>query len=355
MSLRESHSLTPAPGFRFLTTMEITHGRFGRLRSSLPYQDAFEPDDAGSRSVRKRAWRQRRTRLARSPNFPAVWKGRGFNQIWRPFHGTQDRFLELNETIETLEFEAIPGDIPNRGLLEADINLHGVSYLQQIKDAHALGPNGKLAGIHIEPGIWLSIAAHHQSAGSRDRRQDGQHSARYDTGGARDSTLPVINHAPPIAPVSITPFTIAPPHNPIQFPETNLGAATQFRTPHSRYSQRHAGDGEQPQHCAFSGRSRGRTSLRPRRLRISTNAAQSALLRRRHVQYRLPAGCGWRSQRTISAGRRHLLARNRQGSRTATIKHQLQYTQTVLLNFNGLSWPHVTVATLVQACNARRK
>jgi len=30
------------------------------------------------------------------------------------------------------------------------------------------------------------------------------------------------------------------------------------------------------------------------------------------------------------------------------IKHQLQYSQTVLLNFNGLSWPHVTVATLVK-------
>jgi hypothetical protein len=27
-------------------------------------------------------------------------------------------------------------------------------------------------------------------------------------------------------------------------------------------------------------------------------------------------------------------------------KLQLQYTQTVLLNFNGLSWPHVSVATL---------
>jgi hypothetical protein len=26
---------------------------------------------------------------------------------------------------------------------------------------------------------------------------------------------------------------------------------------------------------------------------------------------------------------------------------QLQYTQTVLLNFAGLSWPHITVATLV--------
>ncbi len=28
---------------------------------------------------------------------------------------------------------------------------------------------------------------------------------------------------------------------------------------------------------------------------------------------------------------------------------QIQYTQTVVLNFNGLSWPHVSVATLVPA------
>jgi hypothetical protein len=28
---------------------------------------------------------------------------------------------------------------------------------------------------------------------------------------------------------------------------------------------------------------------------------------------------------------------------------QIQYTQTVLLNFAGLSWPHVSVATLVPA------
>ena len=29
-----------------------------------------------------------------------------------------------------------------------------------------------------------------------------------------------------------------------------------------------------------------------------------------------------------------------------TAPSQLQYSQLVLLNFNGLSWPHVTVATL---------
>jgi hypothetical protein len=29
-------------------------------------------------------------------DLPGKWVGKGFNQIWRPFHGTSDRFLELN-------------------------------------------------------------------------------------------------------------------------------------------------------------------------------------------------------------------------------------------------------------------
>ena len=44
---------------------------------------------------------------------PGKWVGKGFNQIWRPFHGTSDRFLELNLTHETLEFSPSIGNIPN--------------------------------------------------------------------------------------------------------------------------------------------------------------------------------------------------------------------------------------------------
>ena len=90
-----------------------------------------------------------------------TWKGTGFNQIWRPNRvvgdPAQDRFLELNQTLETLQFDVIPGDIPNRGLLQEDINLAGIRYLQQIQDANVRGPNGKPAGIHIEPGIWVNV------------------------------------------------------------------------------------------------------------------------------------------------------------------------------------------------------
>src|SRR5579863_8859505 len=48
-------------------------------------------------------------------DLPGTWVGKGFNQIWRPFHGPSDRFLELNLTEETLEFSASVGAIPNRG------------------------------------------------------------------------------------------------------------------------------------------------------------------------------------------------------------------------------------------------
>ena len=91
---------------------------------------------------------------------PGTWIGTGFNQIWRPVNGqgTQDHFLELNETKEILDFTAIPGNIPNRGLFtQPDINLAGMTYLQQIQDANVLGPDGNLAGLHIEPGIWINV------------------------------------------------------------------------------------------------------------------------------------------------------------------------------------------------------
>jgi hypothetical protein len=160
-------------------------------------------------------------------DLPGVWKGKGFNQIWRPFHGTQDRFLELNETSEELQFVEIPGSIPNRGLLQADIELHGVTYLQKVSDVNVLD-NGKPSGIHIEPGIWLTVPA-------TTNPQDPSTVARlanipHGTSLVAQGNATVTGTAPTFAPAGITPFTIAPPNTPIPFPETNLGIPTTFRT-----------------------------------------------------------------------------------------------------------------------------
>ncbi len=79
------------------------------------------------------------------------WKGKGFNLIARPnFHDRQNLYLQLNQTREKLAFTPIGGPVPNRGFGQDDIELFGLTYLQQISDA---GHDGAL---HIEPGIWVT-------------------------------------------------------------------------------------------------------------------------------------------------------------------------------------------------------
>jgi hypothetical protein len=80
-----------------------------------------------------------------------TWQGTGFNLIARPdFKDKADLYLQLNQTRETLKFEPITASIPNRGFGQDDIELFGLTYLQQITDA----PTGGL--LHIEPGLWIT-------------------------------------------------------------------------------------------------------------------------------------------------------------------------------------------------------
>jgi hypothetical protein len=85
---------------------------------------------------------------------PGTWVGNGFNLISRPDqHDNKPFFLELNATKETLSFTPIGSPIPNRGSAQDDIFFLGVHYLQQVSDA---ATNGAL---HLEPGMWLNIPA----------------------------------------------------------------------------------------------------------------------------------------------------------------------------------------------------
>lgn len=94
------------------------------------------------------------------------WRGTGFNQIWRPDNNQPPenspirRFLELNLTNETFQFDVIPGVVPNRGVAtQPDLNLFGLHYLQQVSDADP--PPFSTAGqaLHIEPGFFMNVPA----------------------------------------------------------------------------------------------------------------------------------------------------------------------------------------------------
>ena len=80
-----------------------------------------------------------------------TWTGEGFNLIARPdFHDSANLYLQLNQTHETLRFTSIGSAIPNRGFGQDDIELFGLSYLQQIHDRSTGG------ALHLEPGLWIT-------------------------------------------------------------------------------------------------------------------------------------------------------------------------------------------------------
>jgi hypothetical protein len=277
-------------------------------------------------------------------DLPGTWKGQGFNTIWRPHQvglpgdpPKQDRFLELNLTTETLEFTRIPGTIPNRGLLQPDIELVGVTYLQQITDKIAK------AGIHVEPGIWASVPDTQNPAETASvvRMASIPHGTTVNAQGAALT----VNGGPQIKPVSITPFVIGQPTNLVTFPESNLSIPTQFRFPQppqlSEISQGMVNDPNSVLTAAIAGQHITKTVV----LAVSTSPAapllgggtdniaflQGTPAAGPNADSALMTAIFWIE--TVEEPHRHPYL-------------QLQYTQTVLLNFNGLSWPHVSVATL---------
>ena len=151
------------------------------------------------------------------------WSGRGFNVIWRPDSTPDsDHFLELNVTSEQLEFTAISGQIPNRGLLQPDISMFGLTYLQQISDANLK------AGLHVEPGLWLAVPkTSDPSVGPTVARLA---SIPHGTAILVQGTASTAAAAPAIPAAGITPFSIGQPGATNDFPEQTLTSKTSFRT-----------------------------------------------------------------------------------------------------------------------------
>jgi hypothetical protein len=273
-------------------------------------------------------------------DLPGKWVGKGFNQIWRPFHATppvpvtQDRFLELNLTDETLEFEEIQGPIPNRGFLQGDISMFGVTYLQKVSDLVA-------GGIHIEPGIWASVPKTTNPLESETvaRLASIPHGA---TVLAQGTSLSV-NGPPLIADASITPFVIGNPARTISFPESDLATPTQFRqVTNGQITQPLVDNPNSFLAAAITSQTITKTTV----LIISTTAPSP-------ISGGGTDGTAFLQGSVIAGPNASPVAMNAifwiesvaaEGTDPAFL--QLQYTQTVLLNFNGLSWPHVSVATL---------
>jgi hypothetical protein len=282
---------------------------------------------------------------------PGVWTGHGFNAIWRPHLASsgQDRFLELNLTDEKLVFSRIDGPIPNRGLAMHDINMFGVTYLQQINEA-----GNPAQGLHIEPGIWANVPQTSDPAEPPTvvRMASIPHGTvilaqgvwQILAGGPQhipdNNILPFFFHDPPPANGDFN--TVA-----ANFRELNLSIPTQFRFQSPGVTQDMVknpnGVIQQALHSSLQG-----TNMKSRTfLQISTTndpiqggggTANTAFL----ASSQHPAQGNARAAHVEATFWIETIA----GSAGGPDIKQLQYTQLVMLDFNGLHWPHVTVGTL---------
>jgi hypothetical protein len=152
-------------------------------------------------------------------DLPGTFIGTGFNLIARPDKQNNNPFfLELNATQEILEFTNIGGDIPNRGSIQSDINLHGVRYLQRVADCTMH------TAIHLEPGLWLRLPS--TSAPDPVTQETYVRQATIPHGDAvlaQSTFFTTVNGGPQIAPVDSTPFTgnIPDLNSPAANPVTN--------------------------------------------------------------------------------------------------------------------------------------
>jgi hypothetical protein len=300
------------------------------------------------------------------------WHGHGFNLIARPDHdGGGPLFLELNQTDETLKVDPIGSPVPNRGLAQQDITLFGLTYLQKISDSVTGG------ALHIEPGIWITQPA--TSAPALSPPAGGQIVARMANIPHGNSLLAqgsaiLVPSLPggtfPIAPVNTAPFAVGAPM-PLGgtqggFPAYDLSntspSAANFRTP--------AGNTPAvPLPAAINGVPMQTLVNDPTRLlqadiagqfienMVVLNISTQATITTQGAPLTFTDGAGGIENipflgpnantalvfatfwiETIKTERGHFL--------------QLQYVQTVILNFpilgtsTNLSWPHVSVATL---------
>ena len=268
-------------------------------------------------------------------DLPGFWEGTGFNLIARPdFSGDSPNgiFLELNLLRETIEFTTIGSPVFNRGSLQDDIAIYGVTYLHRVTD----GVTGE--ALHIEPGIWLNIPAttDPQADVSIARLATIPHGNAICTVGFVQEVVP--DGLPTIPPANTVPFPVGgqppPPGTPNPFPEYDLSTPTPFRTANLQAGINQA--------LVDDPMVAVRAALAPERLSHITRLVTST-----------SSGGGIGNIPFINTN-----AHAPQCDSTWAIETvngpdgeylQLQYAQIVPLEFGGISYPHVTVGTLIKS------
>jgi hypothetical protein len=341
--------------------------------------------------------------------FVGDWVGNGFNTIFRPDSAAsptklpnpvppppppQDNILELNLTSETLSFSKSLGSVPNRGTgTQPDAFLNGVPYVQSIND---ITIHGESVAIHFEPGLWIHVpkTVIPPLGETVTRMASIPHGATIEAQGLVGPAKP---GPPTIAAVDITPIINAT-GKPFKFPSQTATNANTLRIPQdlgpfisrgtitqamlddpNSLLQDHIkkqniistttifiSTAPPPPVGLFGGGTDniafllGQPALPPPA--PNAQATQmTAVFWIETVEEVIEVGPLKAGQQFAVRGKPSVPGQrvprfsgiapfDSDMPRNLTVQFtQIQYTQTVLLNFAGLTWPHVSVNTLVPA------
>jgi hypothetical protein len=296
------------------------------------------------------------------PNHTRTWSGPGFNMIWRPHNkqapNTQDFFLELDVTKETLSFTDLTGPqgIANRGLLQGDVALGGLAYQQEVSDVTRIPPKA----LHFEPGVWACVPsttspAEPQTVVRMGSIPHGTTINAQGTGFDSPTGRPAFNAS------SIKPFRIGSPDDGatgiIAFKEATQPLAVELPSRTSLNDVVGLTDAHfQNPTLILSDVAEDQEILKTKVLIITTDVTTPSTDQALNLGNPKEGGGTDNIAFLVGSGG----GPNAKASRmTATfwietirggdgkVFEQLQYIQRVLLDFNGLSWPHVSVATMV--------
>jgi hypothetical protein len=321
--------------------------------------------------------------------FTGTFHGQGFNTIFRPDLGSptklpvspggSDNLLELNLTSQTLSFSRPLGSVPNRGEVTPDIFLNGVTYLLTVSD---ITNPAKPIGIHFEPGLWMHIPSTKDPAEETTlvRMASIPHGTTLNAQG----TFRTFSGPPSIPPANITPSSGPFPSQTasnagtaripqdlgpfikngsisqdiLSDPNTVLRNATAHQTIRSTTA---LGVATTPTSPIFGGGNDNIAFLLGNTTATQPNSQTTEMFSFYWIEtvehtLTVPRWTPGQPPLAIAAPTAvgpapvflvtppTAVTQPRQLKATST---QIQFSQRVILNFNGIRWPHMSVATLV--------
>jgi hypothetical protein len=269
-----------------------------------------------------------------------TWVGKGFNLISKPAAQLGLPFvLQVNATLETLEFTPIQAPIPNRGSVQDDIIIFGHTYQQRVSEANTFGL------LHIEEGMWISVPPTNNPSQPATVVRLGT-IPHGDSILAQGTAIQVSGQPPQFEVADPTPFPGPTPPPPGYFPPPPTLPNTNPPQPFP------PGFNLQNINQALQDAIQGQTILDMIILEVSTSANPP------NPQLPPPFGGGIVNIPFVNKNANAVeldatfwietVAPPAGSPPDTPPTMQLQYTQTVILNFLGINWPHISVATLVK-------